>query len=146
MRGVGHPGVALGVISPRLRWVGAAGHDALGSGEALQPDAGFRIASVTKTFTSAAILRLGESGRLGLDDPIIDRLSSATASMLRRGGYDVHAIRIRDLLTHTSGLYDYASDPAFVSYVLAHGRHRWTRREQVRFAMSHGKPYAPPSR
>ena len=137
-----YPGVALRVISPRLRWVGAAGHDALGSTQALQPGAGFRIASVTKTFTAAAILRLVESGRLGLDDPIVDRLSAATASILRRGGYDIDAIRIRHLLMHTSGLYDYASDPAFVSYVLAHGRHHWTRREQVRFAMPHRKPYA----
>ena len=45
---------------------------------------------------------------------------------------------------HTSGLYDYASDPKFVEYVLTHGRHHWTRAEQVRFAMRHGKPYAPP--
>jgi D-alanyl-D-alanine carboxypeptidase len=141
-----YPGVALAVISPRLHWVGAAGHDALASRKALQPNAGFRIASVTKTFTAAAILRLVESGRLGLDDPIVDRLSPATASLLRRDGYRVDAIRIRHLLMHTSGLYDYASDPAFVSYVLAHGRHHWTRREQVRFAMSHGKPYAPPGR
>jgi D-alanyl-D-alanine carboxypeptidase len=44
------------------------------------------------------------------------------------------------LLTHTSGLYDYASDPKFVEYVLTHGRHHWTRAEQVRFAMTNGKP------
>ena len=45
---------------------------------------------------------------------------------------------------HTSGLYDYASDPKFVEYVLMHGHHHWTRAEQVRFAMTHGKPYALP--
>ena len=47
---------------------------------------------------------------------------------------------------HTSGLYDYASDPKFVEYVLTHGRHHWTRAEQVRFAMTHGKPYAAPGK
>jgi D-alanyl-D-alanine carboxypeptidase len=47
---------------------------------------------------------------------------------------------------HTSGLYDYASDPTFVKYVLTHGRHHWTRPEQVRFAMTHGKPYGPPGK
>ena len=51
------------------------------------------------------------------------------------------AIHVRDLLMHTSGLYDYASDPKFVEYV-THGRHHWTRTEQVRFAITHGKPYA----
>src|SRR5207253_1984624 len=71
-------------------------------------------------------------------------LSPATLELLRKGGYDVDAIHVRHLLMHTSGLYDYASDPAFVKYVLTHGHHRWTRREQVRFAMTHGKPYAAP--
>jgi len=138
------PGVAVAVVSPRIRWTGTAGHTALGSAKALDPLDGFRIASVTKTFTSAAILRLVEQGRVGLDDPIAKYLSPTTLDLLRGGGYDVDAIHVRHLLTHSSGLYDYAEDPAFVQYVLTHGRHHWTRREQVRFAMTHGKPYAPP--
>jgi D-alanyl-D-alanine carboxypeptidase len=141
-----YPGVALAVASPRLRWTGSAGHPALGSSAKLDPDAGFRIASVTKTFTAAAVLRLAEDGRLGLDDPIAQHLAPATAELLRRGGYDPQAIHVRHLLMHTSGLYDYASDPTFVKYVLTHGRHHWTRPEQVRFAITHGKPYGPPGK
>jgi D-alanyl-D-alanine carboxypeptidase len=141
-----YPGVVLAVHSPRLSWTGAAGRQALGSGGRLDPRAGFRIASVTKTFTSAAILRLVESGRIGIDDPISRYLSPATLALLRKDGYDVDAIRVRHLLTHTSGLYDYASDNAYVSYVLTHGRHHWKRLEQVRWAMTHGKPYAPPGK
>src|SRR3954469_13462792 len=141
-----YPGVALAVVSPRLQWTGSAGHPALGSHARLDPGAGFRIASVAKTFTAAAILRLAEDGRLGLDDPIAQRLAPATVALLRSGGYDPQAIHVRHLLMHTSGLYDYASDPKFVEYVLTHGRHRWTRAEQVRFAMTHGKPYAPPGK
>ena len=141
-----YPGVALAVVSPRLRWTGSAGHPAFGAHAVLDPRAGFRIASVTKTFTAASILRLVEEGRLGLDDPIAEHLAPATVALLRSGGYDPQAIHVRHLLMHTSGLYDYASDPKFVEYVLTHGRHRWTRAEQVRFAMTHGKPYAPPGK
>jgi D-alanyl-D-alanine carboxypeptidase len=141
-----YPGVALAVVSPRLQWTGSAGHPALGSHTLLDPRAGFRIASVTKTFTAAATLRLVEEGRLALDDPIGEHLAPATVALLRNGGYDPQAIRVRHLLMHTSGLYDYASDPKFVEYVLTHGRHHWTRAEQVRFAMTHGKPYAPPGK
>ncbi|MFL5966965.1 MAG: serine hydrolase domain-containing protein [Gaiellaceae bacterium] len=141
-----YPGVALAVVSPRLQWTGSAGHPALGSHTLLDPRAGFRIASVTKTFTAAATLRLVEEGRLALDDPIGEHLAPATVALLRNGGYDPQAIRVRHLLMHTSGLYDYASDPKFVEYVLTHGRHHWTRTEQVRFAMTHGKPYAPPGK
>ena len=139
-----YPGVVLAVVSPRLRWTGSAGHPAFGARAVFDPRAGFRIASVTKTFTAASILRLVEEGRLGLDDPIAELLAPATVALLRSGGYDPHAIEVRHLLMHTSGLYDYASDTEFVEYVLTHGRHHWTRAEQVRFAMTHGKPYAPP--
>ena len=61
----------------------------------------FRLASVTKQFTAAAVLALVEGGRLGLDDP------------LRRVLPDVPpyaaAVRVRHLLTHTSGVPDYES-------------------------------------
>jgi D-alanyl-D-alanine carboxypeptidase len=118
----------------------------LSSRQPLDPGATFRIASVTKTFVAAAILRLSEDGRLGLDDPVAAHLSPATLALLRGDGYAVGAMRLRHLLTHTSGLYDYAEDAAFQTFVLTHGRHRWTRAEQLRFAMAHGEPLARPGK
>jgi D-alanyl-D-alanine carboxypeptidase len=139
-----YPGVVLGVSSARVSWTGAAGHASFGSKAPLDPAATFRIASVTKTFVAAAMLRLVEDGRVGLDDPVAAHLRPATVSLLRKDGYAVDSIRVRHLLTHTSGLYDYAEDPAYQTFVLTHGRHHWTRAEQLRFAMSHGKPLAAP--
>jgi D-alanyl-D-alanine carboxypeptidase len=111
----------------------------------LAPDATFRIASVTKTFTAAAILRLVERGRLALEDPISRHLSPAIAALLRQGGYDVDAIRVSHLLRHTSGLAgDYAQLPAYLEFIVSHPRHRWTRAEQVRFVIDRTSPLAPP--
>ena len=139
------PGAALIVRTPTLSWSGAAGVAERGSRKPLAPDATFRIASLTKTFTAAAILRLVEEGRLALDDPVTRHLSRASASLLRRGGYDVDAIRVRHLLQHTSGLAgDYAELPAYLEFVVAHPRHRWTRAEQVRFVTTRTKPLARP--
>jgi D-alanyl-D-alanine carboxypeptidase len=140
----GFPGVALAVRSSTLNWSGASGLADRASRKPLTPSAGLRIASVTKTFTAAAILRLAEDGKLSLDDRIAQHLSPATVALLRHGDYDVDRIRIRHLLQHTSGLYDYAEDPAYQTYVVSHPHHRWTRAEQVRFAMTHGKPLFPP--
>lgn len=59
----------------------------------------YRLASMTKQFTAAAVLILVQDRRLSLDDPIrkwLPTLPDATA-----------AITIRQLLTHTSGLIDY---------------------------------------
>lgn len=59
----------------------------------------FRLASVTKQFTAMSILMLAEAGRLRLDDPL--ELYFPDFPSYGRG------IRLRHLLTHTSGLVDY---------------------------------------
>ena len=125
---------------------GSAGHAALGShARSIPKPASGSRASPRR---SPPPRSCGSPSRAasGLDDPIAEHLAPATLELLRRGGYDPDAIHVRHLLMHTSGLYDYASDPKFVEYVLTHGRHHWTRTEQVRFAITHGKPYAPPGK
>src|SRR5262249_22168005 len=63
------------------------------------PRTNFRLASVSKQFTAAAIETLAKRGALGFDDPITRFLPSLPS--YARG------ITIRQLLTHTSGLIDY---------------------------------------
>lgn len=65
------PGVALAVASGGEVLLEAAfGSADLATGEALTPRHGFRIASHSKSFTSAGIFRLVEEGRLRLDDTV----------------------------------------------------------------------------
>ena len=75
-------------------------------GTAVTAASNFRLASVSKQFTAAAVLLLVEDGRLGLNQPArqwLPELPPAAA-----------AITIRQLLSHTSGLLDYEDlmDPA----------------------------------
>lgn len=131
------PGVQIAVYSPRLHldWSGASGHVALGGGERLLPDQPFRLASVTKAFTAAVILRLAEQNRLALTDPIEHYVSEDTAKLLRSGGYDPAAISVQHLMTHRSGLVDHTNSPAFLESLTAKPHH-WTAREQVALAMT----------
>jgi CubicO group peptidase (beta-lactamase class C family) len=69
------------------------------SGTAITPDTNFRLASLSKAFTAAAVLLLVEDGRLALDDP-----ASRVLAELPAYASDV---TVRHLLTHTSGLWDY---------------------------------------
>lgn len=62
-------------------------------------DTVFRIGSITKQFTAAAILQLAEQHRLSLDDDVTRYLPDYPTHG--------HAIRLRELLTHTSGIRDY---------------------------------------
>ena len=66
---------------------------------AVTPATNFRLASITKQFTAAAILLLVEDGRLGLDDRVRDWLPTLPPA--------VGTVTIRHLLTHSSGLIDY---------------------------------------
>jgi CubicO group peptidase (beta-lactamase class C family) len=84
----------------------------------MKEDAIFRIASQTKALVSVAALRLQEEGKLLISDPVgkyIPEFQKTKVAVLRPGGYDVvdakRPIRIRDLLTHTSGV-SYGDGPA----------------------------------
>jgi D-alanyl-D-alanine carboxypeptidase len=147
------PARLLHVLAPNLRVdvEVCAGVSDLETGEPLAPGSRFRIASVTKPFVAAAALRLVEDGRLSLDAPIAALLAGEYDELLRSGGYDTDAIRLRHLLTHTSGIYDFAADAydpgiggGFEATALANPEHRWTRLEQVAWAVERGHPYGPP--
>ncbi|MGC1522277.1 MAG: serine hydrolase domain-containing protein, partial [Steroidobacteraceae bacterium] len=139
-------GALAGVSAPRLgiEWNGASSVRGARSQPGLLPNQPFRIASITKVFVAATVFRLVEEHRLGLFDAIAPRLSAATAASLRAGGYHPERITTQQLLSHTSGLYDYAGDPAFAAAILASPHKRWTRAEEIKFAMTHGKPVGKP--
>jgi len=140
------PGMLLRVGAPRygLSWGGAAGLADRATGRPLAPGDEVRIASVTKTFTAATVLRLVEQGHIALDTPIARYLPAAYTTLLAGGGYRPDHITVRHLLRHTGGLADYADTDAFDAAVRAAPSHHWTRLEQVRFALAHGRPVAPP--
>jgi len=139
-------GVALHVDAPALglSWEGAAGVADPATGEPMTAAMPVLVASNTKTFISASTLRLWEMGRLDLDDPIENDVPVEYVDLLRGDGYDPGAITIRHLLTHTSGLFDFAATDIYTEEILADPRHRWTRTEQLESAMEWGDPYGAP--
>ncbi len=64
----------------------------------------YRIGSVTKQFTAAAILQLAEAGKLKLDDDVTKYIAVPTEG---------NAITIAQLLHHTSGMPSYTDLPTF---------------------------------
>jgi D-alanyl-D-alanine carboxypeptidase len=128
------PGVTAWIACPPLSldWSGAAGRVARGATEALTPAHSFRIASNTKTYVAATVLRLAESGRLSLDAPLADLLAAELAAPLAADGYDLQSITVRQVLSHTAGLADHSGDNRYGEAIIADPQHAWTRLEQVR--------------
>lgn len=140
------PGVLLRVegAGGRFVWEGSVGVADPASGSKLRPDHALRLASLTKTYVAAAVLRLAEDGAVGLGDPIGEHLLPSTVRALRADGYDPSVITLRMLLRHTGGLFDYATEDAFVQRILTEPRHRWSREEQLGLAMDIGDPVGAP--
>jgi D-alanyl-D-alanine carboxypeptidase len=139
-------GIALHVDSPLLGidWEGAAGMADPENAVAMTPVHPVRIASNTKTFVAASILRLWEEGELELDDSIAYYLPHVQYQMLRMDGYDPEAMTIRHLLTHTSGLFDHSQGQEYVVAIMSDPMHRWTRSEQFDAAIEWGDPHGAP--
>ncbi|MER5554280.1 serine hydrolase domain-containing protein [Streptomyces sp. NPDC002793] len=92
------------------RWRGATGVADIGTGRPMHPDFEHRIGSITKTFTSVAVLQQVAKGRIDLDAPIGDHLPEVVPG--ERG----RQVTVRMLLNHTSGIADYIL-PAFPQLV-----------------------------
>jgi len=139
-------GAILRVESVRegVSWEAAVGVSDRNSATRLRPEHTLRIASMTKTYVAAAVLRLGEEGRVAPDEAIGPYLRPETVRLLRQGGYDPSRMTVAMLLTHTSGLADYATADVFLERVLSDPSHRWTREEQVRLAMQALDPVGAP--
>jgi D-alanyl-D-alanine carboxypeptidase len=102
----------------------------------------FRIGSATKTFTSTVMLQLVAEHRLSLDDTVEHWLPGVVSG----NGNDGSKITVRELLQHTSGLYDYTEDyPQFASITGFQSLRytTYTPEQLVAIAMSHHPDFAP---
>jgi CubicO group peptidase (beta-lactamase class C family) len=94
-------GVAVGVVHrderPVVECVGLA--DRL-SGRRVDPDTVFRIASISKTLTAIAVMRLRDERLFALDEPVNNYLKSIRVESPR----GTPEVTFRHLLTHTAGI------------------------------------------
>ena len=96
------PGAALGVIiDGKLAHVAVTGMRDTTAKAAVDADTVFRIASMTKSFTAMAILKLRDEGKLSLDDPA-ERYVPELKTLAYPTG-DAPRITVRHLLSHATG-------------------------------------------
>ena len=94
----------------------------LATGEPLERDTIFRIYSMTKPVTAAAMMILHDQGLWSPDDPIARHLPEfARGEGARAARAPAHAPTMRELMTHTAGLgYGFdANDPTDAAYLAA---------------------------
>ncbi|MEU9220997.1 serine hydrolase domain-containing protein [Streptomyces sp. NPDC048376] len=140
----GTTGVVAQVRDAHGVWNGRAGVSDLTVRHPRSTDEGFRIASVTKTFTAAVLLKLEAAGKLSLDDSVEHWLPGT----IRGKGYRPESITVRHLLNHTSGIFDYNMDEGFRSAYAGDefdkNRYtKWMPSELVAIALAHPPNFQP---
>ncbi|MEW1719289.1 serine hydrolase domain-containing protein [Streptomyces sp. NPDC093109] len=140
----GVPGVAAQVKDDRGVWKGASGVGDRTTNAPRRAEDRYRVGSTTKTFVATVLLQLEAEGRLDLDDTVDRHLPG----LVRGNGNDGRKITLRQLLNHTSGIYNYTTDPGVLAKITGDGflQHRydtWKPRQLVAAAMTHAPDFAP---
>jgi len=127
------PGLSLAVVKNgtivKLKGYGFANLEHM---VPVHPDTIFQSGSVGKQFTAAGVLMLVEQGKIGLDDPISKYFENTPSAW--------KDIKVRNLLSHTSGIPDYESAH------LLDLRKDYTEDELLKFAEQLPLDFAPGSK
>jgi D-alanyl-D-alanine carboxypeptidase len=132
---LGPPGVAVLVQRGGERSHHSFGRADLDRRGRIKANQHMRIASVTKAFTGAVLLRLVEKGRLRLGTTVGQTRPELPPSW--------HAITLRQLLYHTSGLPNYTATPAFQAYFPDHLGDYISPQQIIEFGASEPVEFAP---
>lgn len=130
------PGAVLVVQIPGYEpWEGASGIADRKSGTPMTPDTRVRIASISKVFTAIVVLQLVEEGRIDIDAPMTQWLPDLVPNGQQ--------ITVRNLLNHTTGLYDYVEDRDFINRGYQNPERVWAPYEMVEYAVQYPPAFAP---
>ncbi|MFG2829844.1 serine hydrolase domain-containing protein [Streptomyces sp. NPDC048434] len=128
-----------------------AGVADLRSGRTMGPQDHFRAGSLTKTLVATVVLQLVAEGRLSLHDSAAAHLPPGVPAAGDGDRSELRRVTIRQLLDHTSGLFNYTQDPRLSKQLFGKGfgAHRYdshTPAELLRIALSHPPVAAPGTR
>jgi D-alanyl-D-alanine carboxypeptidase len=102
----------------------------------IRPGDRYRIASLAKTYVATVVLQLVGEGKLRLSDSVEKWLPGLVPNGKN--------IRIRHLLGHTSGLFDFENDPRLLEpYLSGNLSYYWSPLERLALATSHPPLYPP---
>ena len=152
-------GILLHMQTPTGSYTAHAGF----AGQSVSQDTHYRIASVSKTFTAAAIMLLDQEGQLNIDDYITVVIPGKDIPYLPDTDDfaipNKQIITIRNLLTHRAGVFDMFNDPipsessapyagmnyiGYVQEILGKEEHQYTLEELISVIATNQLSYAEP--
>ncbi|MFJ9584870.1 serine hydrolase domain-containing protein [Streptomyces acidicola] len=141
----GVPGVTAQAKDAHGVWRATSGVGDLRTGTPRSTEDHYRVASITKTFVATVMLQLEADGELSLDDTVERWLPG----VVRGHGHDGRKVKLRQLLNHTSGIFNVTEDKTYVErYSTKDGffKHRYdtlTPDDLVGYAMKNEPDFTP---
>lgn len=128
--GRGLPGVILYVSdSTDGEFTYASGYSNIAASETMTYEHGMRIGSITKTYTAALILDMHERGEIDIDSKASVYLSDSLVSTVDNLG----EVTVKQILNHTSGIFNYTETSMFGLTMLNDMDRIWTYADALQF-------------
>ena len=125
---------AAAFVPGKGTWRGTTGRDDIMANTPMPRDGIFRIGSITKTFVATVYLELETEGKVSLNDKLARWVPDYP---------DADRITMRQVMSHTAGIYNYSDNLVFLNAAIQHPTKVWTPRELIAYAASE-MPYFPP--
>lgn len=126
----GLPGITLLIHDDNGTWIGSAGKADIENDVDMNICTVSKVASITKMYMATLILMLYDEGKLALDDKINKYIDKDICDKINNG----NEATIRQILNHTSGIYDIISDQGLYLKLLNNPNRDWTADELLEFA------------
>lgn len=140
LTGQGLPGIMMTVHDHEHGyWAGASGMADIASGIALKPCHITRVGSTVKTFTAVSIFLLQEDGLLSINEPVSKYLTQEEIAGLKNADHST----IRQLLQHSSGIYNYIQNLKFQTASLNDLTRAWHADDLLDYARGQDAYFAP---
>ncbi|MFL5680117.1 MAG: serine hydrolase [Chloroflexota bacterium] len=131
----GIPGVSATVMFPDgTSWTGVSGLAVVASKLPVAPDTAFAVGSISKTFLATLVLELASEGKIDLAASVAKYLPTIRIDS---------KITVRELLDHTSGLFDFFFAPGIDRALQGNPTAEWTPTKTLTFVR---KPYFKPGK
>lgn len=140
MNSSGIVGIIMSVYNSQTgMWIGASGKSDLHNNVNMKPCNISRMGSTVKMFTATTVLKLTEEGKLNLDDKISSYLSGDVIEKIE----NADKATIRQLLHHSSGIYNYIQNLKFQTASLNDFIKEWKPNELLKYAYNQKAYFQP---
>jgi len=140
MTSTGVVGVTMSIFEPQTgMWIGASGKADLHNNVDMHPCNVSRFGSTVKMLTATTVLKLVEEGKLNLDDKISTYLQGDVIDKIE----NADKATIRQLLQHSSGIYNYIQNLKFQTASLNDLIREWKPNDLLKFAYNQQAYFQP---